>query len=302
MRMNFARTPKSNPAAKANLGPLPKPVFHPRLSIKLMSEILVAFVVLPIVVICLVQPYLQERAARAFISAVASGYEAARTEDIRVAEEAGVMAEFEALSNTLYCEAPALVKGVDIMDVKAEMQALADAVFSRVDSPNYPDTIKAVVTEVRRDRETGKNVAMFSPFFTPCFNGAKEPTKWTLASRQAAIALAGRWDGKKSSGNTHFVMDYANPKWKTADVDNCILAPRGKVGGGWHAFFAEVKPEDRAACRTERQLAARQEAARIQLAKASNTETKTLAKAPKKAPAKVTPPKTDDVAMLINKS
>ena len=221
------------------------------------SNVLLMLGVLALFVPSVIRQYKLEADAKAFILGIANGYNAAVAEDERAFAEAETMKEHHALRTTIYCEAPRLV-GNKLEDVAAEMLHLADAIFSRVDSPNYPDTVQAVVTEERTDRKTGKLVAMFSPFHTECFNSPKNETageriKWKLAGKMASIAFRERWDGKKSSGNTHFLMDYVDPAWKTVDVKNCRLKAKGSLAG-FHLYFAEVLPKDREACLAGRQL------------------------------------------------
>jgi len=251
-----------------------------------------------------VHEYRQEWAAEALIRAIADGYHAAMTEDVRAAAETETWRQFTDLRTALYCEAPRL-EGNDPAKVEAEMAAIADVVYSRIDSPNFPDTIVNVVEEVRTDAISHKRVAQFSSFFSPCFKGAKETAKWNMAGMQAAIAFSARWHGHKSSGNTHFVMDYAHPRWKTVDPARCLLEAKGKIGGGWHAFFAEVLPEDRANCREEQKVAAA-EAIKAQLAAAEATNSaKKKAKTftlPEGKDAPIPTPRPDEVAMLLSNS
>ncbi len=251
------RTIKHNNATRNSHKAAAKVVYHPRRAVIIASEVLVALAVLCFLVPSLVREYRLEADAKAFIIGIATSYKEAAAEDERAYAEAAIMKEHHALRTIIYCEAPRLT-GNKPEDVAAEMYHLADAVFSRVDSPNYPDTVQAVVTEERIDRRSGKKVAMYSPLHTECFNSPKnetadERTKWKMAGKMASIAFKERWDGKASSGNTHFLMDYVNPAWKTKDVANCLLKPKGQLAG-FHLYFAEVLPQDRAACYEERKL------------------------------------------------
>lgn len=243
MRTLKDQTAPRNPNLKAR-----KPVYHPRRAVIVASEVLIALFMLCIVLPPVVKTYQLEADAKAFVLAIATGYHAAAAEDERVVAEASVMQEFNALRLTLYCEA----QGYN----EEDMLAIADNVFSRIDSPAYPDTVYDVVNEVRTRADNGKKVAMYSYIFTDCPASQKAVGKWRLSGRMAAIALKQRWDGKASSGSVNYHAPYVDPTWATADVRNCLLKPLGERG--YHLHYAAVAPEDRATCREERKLAARQ--------------------------------------------
>lgn len=248
-----------------------KVVYHPRRAVIWASEVLIALFVLCIVLPPVVKSYRLEADAKAFVLAIATGYHAAATEDGRLVAEAAVMKEFNALRVTLYCEA--------YNYNEADMLAIADNVFSRVDSASYPDTIYDVVNEVRTRADNGKKVAMYSYIFTDCPTSQKAIGKWRLAGRMAAVALKERWDGKASSGSVNYHAPYVDPTWATADVRNCLLKPLGERG--YHLHYAAVAAEDRPACREERKQIAARAAAEKKAALVAKAETTNL---PKKIP------------------
>jgi len=104
-------------------------------------------------------------------------------------QETETMRQFTKLRLTLYCEAARSDKPELVDMARADMLAIADVVFSRIDSPAYPDTIAEVVDEVRTDARTGKKVAMFSYIYSPCPQGPKLASRWKLAGLMSAIAL-----------------------------------------------------------------------------------------------------------------
>lgn len=150
--------------------------------------------------------------------------------------EAKVMREFNYLRLTLFCEAE---RGNE-----NDMKAIADNVFSRMDSPSYPKTVEGVVTEVRTDASTGNRVPMYSYIVTDC---ARHPYKvgwsWKLAGRMAAIALKERWEGKPSSGNVNYHAPYVHPTWASAGVRDCKLQ-QASTPGTFHLFYKEVADRD----------------------------------------------------------
>ena len=177
--------------------------------------------------------------------------EAAVAEAIRVEKEKAVMKEFNALRLTLYCEAQSYNE--------ADMLAIADNVFSRVDSPAYPDTIYEVVNERRISAETGKKVAMYSYIDSDCPTSKKLSGMWQLSGAMTAIALKQRWEGKPSSGNVNYHAPYVNPVWATKDVERCILKPV-ETPGTFHAFYASVSVDERPSCLAEHKARRQQEA------------------------------------------
>jgi hypothetical protein len=127
------------------------------------------------------------------------------------------------------------------------MLAIADVVFSRIDSPAYPDTIAEVVDEVRTDARTGKKVAMFSYIYSPCPQAPKLASRWKLAGLMSAIALKERWDGKPSSGNVNYHARYVSPEWSVGGVSRCQLKPVA-TPGAYHMFYAPVSRAERTDC------------------------------------------------------
>ncbi len=92
---------------------------------------------------------------------------------------------------------------------EAGQAAVAQVVLNRVESGHYPASICGVVHQQRRRR----NACQFSFACRGNTLRVAEPVSWRTAVRIAHEALLGGDYSAEVGGSTHYIADYAHPRW-----------------------------------------------------------------------------------------
>ena len=168
-----------------------------------------------------------------------------------------------------------------------DMREIARNIMTRVNSPDYPDSVCGVVNEVRKNA-AGRKVAMYSYIFDNRPAPDKRHPDWRAAGKISFEILAAHRQGNLTEGAMNYHAPYVSPRWAALGVERCELIRMDT--DTYHLFYAAVETrEEKAACRSAQVLAAAE--------KVRHAESLKL---PKRAPRPLPrPAEKDELAKLI---
>ncbi len=214
-----------------------KIIRHPRRSVIVVSELLMAIMLL---MACI--PFANAYVRNEWNASIEAAAESARI------EASANRQEHLCLQISVYWE----------MKRKRPQDAagIAGNVMTRVDSPDYPDTVCEVVNEIRQHHKTGKDTAMYSYIFDGRYIPKYDDPQWVAAG----IVAENVFEAYQTGGHYFRSVNYLTPEaakktpWARDWQKNCEIKPT-HIEGAYHIFFDKLSKAERKACLANRKVA-----------------------------------------------